>query len=113
MSNGERKNDKRVGREYGKYGERNNIWYFNQTESIKDKIAFNHPAIFPESLAMDHIKSWSNEDDIIYDPFMGSGTTAKMAHLLKRNWVGSEISKEYTELANKRLWQYINQKTLF
>jgi DNA modification methylase len=44
---------------------------------------------------------------------MGSGTTAKMAHIQKRNWIGSEISKEYTELANKRIEKYINQTTLF
>ena len=97
------------------YTTKYNIWEYSvgNNKSSNDIISFKHPATFPEQLALDHIKSWSNEADIIYDPFMGSGTTAKMAHLLKRNWIGSEISKEYTELANKRLWQYINQKTLF
>lgn len=44
---------------------------------------------------------------------MGSGTTAKMAHLLKRNWIGAEISQEYVDLAYKRLDPYLRQKTLF
>jgi site-specific DNA-methyltransferase (adenine-specific) len=62
-----------------------------------------HPAMFPEKLANDHIISWSNEGDLVYDPFMGSGTTAKMAIINKRNWIGSEISKEYCEIANERI----------
>lgn len=77
--------------------------------STKDKIAYGHPAIFPEKLAADQIKTWSNENDLVYDPFMGSGTTAKVAHLLSRKWIGSEISEEYTEIANERLKEYINQ----
>lgn len=71
--------------------------------STKDKVAYNHPAIFPEQLAIDQIKTWSNEDDRIYDPFMGSGTTAKIAHILNRKWLGSEISAEYVDIAEKRL----------
>lgn len=71
--------------------------------STKDKIAYNHPAIFPEKLVYDQIITWTNESDIIYDPFMGSGTTAKIAHLLNRHWIGSEISEEYVNIANERL----------
>ena len=71
--------------------------------------ALEHPAMFPEQLAADHIYSWSNEGDLVYDPFMGSGTTAKMSHIQKRNWIGSEISKEYCDIANKRLSGYLNQ----
>ena len=74
--------------------------------STKDKIAYNHPAIFPEQLAYDQIKTWTNEGDLVYDCFMGSGTTAKVAQSLKRNWIGSEISAEYVEIANKRLEQF-------
>ena len=73
----------------------------------------NHPAPFPENLAKDHIRSWSNEGDLVYDPFIGSGTTAKMAHLLKRNWIGSELSQDYVDLANKRLAPYLSQQVLF
>lgn len=87
------------------YGTRFNIWRINNGSgySSKDEIAFNHPAIFPEELAADHIKSWSNEGDLVYDPFMGSGTTGKMAKILLRDYLGSDISKEYCEIAEKRI----------
>ena len=74
-----------------------NVWEYASTSHKY------HPAPFPEQLANDHIISWSNEGDLVYDPFMGSGTTAKMAILNKRNWIGSEISKEYCEIAEKRI----------
>ncbi len=81
------------------FSPRNNIWkYTTSFNGVK-----GHPAVFPESLANDHIISWSNEGDIVYDPFMGSGTTAKMAIINQRNWIGSEISKEYCEIANERI----------
>lgn len=54
-----------------------------------------HPAVFPDKLAEDHILSWSNENDLVLDPFMGSGTTAKMCILNNRNYIGFEISEEY------------------
>lgn len=84
---------------------KNNIWEYNVGlyHSTNDKEAFLHPAIFPEQLAADHIISWSNENDIVLDPFMGSGTTAKMAVLNNRNFIGFEISKEYCDIANNRL----------
>ncbi len=78
-------------------GRRFNNWRINQ-ETRQE-----HPAPFPCQLAEDHILSWSNEGDLVYDPFMGSGTTAKMAILNKRNWIGSEISQEYCEIAEKRI----------
>lgn len=92
-----------------------NIWKISAgyNKTTNDIIAFNHPAMFPEILVSQHILSWSNEGDLIYDPFMGSGTTAKMAHIYKRNWIGSEISQEYVDLANKRLQPYLDQQTLF
>ncbi len=68
-----------------------------------DAFAHNHPAIFPEKLVANHILSWSNEGDIIFDPFLGSGTTAKIAQLSKRRWLGCEISKEYCDIAEKRI----------
>ena len=82
------------------FGARYNIW---DISPVKTNRGDSHPAMFPEQLANDHILSWSNENDLVYDPFMGSGTTAKMAILNKRNWVGSEISKEYCEIAEKRI----------
>lgn len=67
--------------------------------------SYGHPAIFPEQLAHDHIISWSSENDIVYDPFMGSGTTARACKDLGRNYIGSEISKEYCDIAEQRLRQ--------
>jgi len=91
---------------------RDNVWFYNiGFSNSSDKT--NHPAVFPEQLCADHIHSWSNENDLVYDPFMGSGTTAKMAHLQKRNWIGSEISQEFHELANKRIDPYLKQLTIF
>jgi len=78
-----------------------------------DGLAHLHPAPFPEQLAKDHILSWSNEGDLVYDPFGGSGTTAKMSHLEKRNWIISEISSEYAALAAKRIDPHLRQMTLF
>ena len=90
-----------------------NTWFYDVGggKSTKDKIAFQHPAIFPEQLAQDHIISWSNEGDLVLDPFMGSGTTAKMAILNNRNFIGFEISKEYCDIANKRINKYLKPKT--
>ena len=118
-TNTERQNDGSIKRRNfyttAKFSPRNNIWRINNGYgySTKDDIAYSHPAIFPEKLAADHIYSWSNKGDLVYDPFMGSGTTAKMAHLQKRNWIGSEISKEYCELTEKRIQPYLDQITLF
>ena len=82
-----------------------NVWYFSTgyNKSTKDIIAFKHPAIFPEQLANNHIISWSNEGDTVLDPFMGSGTTAKMSKLNGRNFIGFELSKEYCDIAEERL----------
>lgn len=92
-----------------------NVWIYEcgSSKSTTDTIAFKHPAIFPEKLAADHIYSWSNEGDLVYDCFGGSGTTAKMAHIQKRNWILSEISEEYVILANKRIAPYLSQQVLF
>ncbi|WKV12650.1 DNA-methyltransferase [Marivirga harenae] len=96
---------------YGEYGRRTNVWEYavGKGHSSKDPEAFEHPAIFPENLAKDHILSWSNPNDIVYDCFMGSGTTAKMALLTNRKYIGSEISSVYCELANKRLMKYSSE----
>lgn len=86
-----------------------NIWQYSVGlyHSSHDKIAFKHPAIFPEKLAEDHIISWSNEGDIVLDPFMGSGTTAKMALKNNRNFIGFEIAKEYCDIAEERIKDYL------
>lgn len=80
------------------FSPRNNIWRY--TTSFN---GWKHPAPFPEALAHDHIVSWSKPGGLVYDPFMGSGTTAYVARSLGRNYLGSEISKEYCEMIEKRL----------
>lgn len=87
------------------YGIRTNIWSYavGNNKSTTDKIAFKHPAIFPEKLAEDNIKSWSNIDDVVLDIFMGSGTTCKMAYLNDRHYIGFEIDKNYFDIAKERL----------
>jgi site-specific DNA-methyltransferase (adenine-specific) len=90
------------------YSPRENIWEY--TTSFNDNT--EHPAVMPEGLAKDHIYSWSNEGDVVYDCFGGSGTTAKMAHLYKRDWILSEISSDYCKIAEKRLEPYLKQTQL-
>jgi len=84
---------------------RGNIWTYSTgyNKSTTDKIAFEHPAIFPESLALDHICSWSNEGDLVLDPFVGSGTTGKIAINNERKFIGIEVSEEYLDIASKRI----------
>jgi DNA modification methylase len=103
LKNGKLKKVSRDG--YGLYGRRTNIWTYGvgKGQSSSDDIAFKHPAIFPEKLAYDHIYSWSKKGDLIYDPFLGSGTTIVMAEELNRNWIGSEVSSEYSKIAIQRL----------
>lgn len=108
------RSDKAISRSFEKCnferGEISDLWDIGRKKIDKFK---NHGAAFTESMAGRIIKYFSNEGDLIYDPFMGSGTTAKMAHLMKRNWIGSEISQEYVDLANKRLKKYLDQTDLF
>lgn len=84
---------------YNKLGKRNNIWRYSTGfgNSTRDKIAYKHPAIAPEKLMQDLIYSFSNENDLVYCPMAGSGTEIKGCIKLKRNWIASEISKDYCE----------------
>jgi len=77
-----------------------NVWtaITTENEDTKDDLM-----IFPPQLVYDHIVSWSNRGDIVYDPFMGRGTTAMMAILNSRKFIGSEISKTYCYIANERI----------
>tara|TARA_B110000046_G_C12884721_1_gene351693 strand:- start:35 stop:796 length:762 start_codon:yes stop_codon:yes gene_type:complete len=86
-----------------KRNEYKNIDNIFEYKTVRNKETKKHSAVFPEQLANDHIISWSNEGDLVYDPFTGSGTTAKMAKLNNRNYVGSEISEEYCEIIEQRL----------
>ncbi len=90
---------------YAEYGRRTNVWEYliGSGHSASDKIAHKHPAIFPEQLANDHIITWSNPGDLVYDPFLGSGTVAVMAEKNHRIFLGSEINGNYCEIARERL----------
>jgi DNA modification methylase len=103
------------GKPINEYGVDNNVWIIKNGmyKSTKDIVAFEHPAIFPEELAVRHVVSWTKENDLIYDPFMGSGTTAKAAIQLKRKWIGSEIDESYCDICERRLNSLMNQETLF
>jgi len=70
--------------------------------SLRNK-KINHPAIFPQELAEDQIKSWSNEGDIVMDPFLGSGTTGVAAKNLNRSFIGIEKDVEYFNIAKNRI----------
>lgn len=86
------------------YGQRYNVWTYKTSKNgQEDEIAYQHPAIFPIQLVKDHIISWTNNGDVVFDPFMGSGTTAKASLQTGRKYLGSEISQEYYEICNKRL----------
>jgi site-specific DNA-methyltransferase (adenine-specific) len=89
------------------YGKRFNVWEcpIGGGHSATDKIAFEHPAIFPEKIVYDHMITWSNEGDVVLDPFMGSGTVAKIAKINNRQYIGFEISKIYCDICERRLKQ--------
>ena len=80
------------------YGKRKNIWEYGVGGGDT-----GHPAPFPENLARDHIISWSNEGDTVLDPMMGSGTTGKMAKVLKRNFIGIEKIPKYFGISTERI----------
>ena len=69
----------------------------------RDRIAFEHPAVFPEQLAEDHILSWSDPGDLVLDPMCGSGTTCKMAAIHQRDWIGIDVSEDYINIARQRI----------
>lgn len=89
------------GKRVKEYGKRFNVWDIPPCNSNTERTG--HPAQFPEQLVKDHILSWSNEGDIVLDPFIGSGTTAKMAKLNNRNYIGFELSEEYCDIAIRRV----------
>jgi DNA modification methylase len=84
------------------------IWTMNAESARR----IGHPAPFPEELPYRLIQLFSFKGDIVLDPFMGSGTTAVSAIKSERNFVGYDISKDYCELAEKRIKTILNQEKI-
>ena len=97
--------NKKVLKELKKEKTRTNIWSYavGYGGTTTDKIAFKHPAVFPEKLAEEHILSWTNPEDVVFDPMCGSGTTGKMALIHRRRFIGVDISEEYIAIAKERI----------
>lgn len=91
----------------GEWGMRHNVWRYTTGggHMSDDGLAHDHPAVFPDALARDHIVSWSNPGDIVLDPFAGSGTTLKAAKELNRRYVGIEVNPEYVKICEERTMQ--------
>ena len=87
------------------WGVRGNVWVYARgfNQSSKDKRDFAHPALMPEAMAEDLIVSFSKPGELVLDPFAGAGTTAKMALLNHRRYLGFEIHEPYFEIAQRRL----------
>ena len=87
------------------FSPRTNAWKYVTGKGFgsSEDIAYKHPAIFPLQLAIDHIITWTNSGQIVYDCFLGSGTVAKAAQQTGRFWIGSEINQEYEYIIKERL----------
>lgn len=105
------KNGAKVGRLVKEIGRRFNVWDIPPVMSNTERTG--HPAQFPLRLVKDHIKSWSNEGDIVCDPFLGSGTTRIAAYDMNRKFIGFEISEEYFKLQEERFRNHTAQYDLF
>lgn len=88
----------RIRKELKEYGRRKNIWKYGVGGSKID-----HPAVFPEQLARDHIITWSNEGDVVLDPMCGSGTTCVVAKQQGRHFIGIDCAEDYLEISRKRI----------
>lgn len=98
LKNGKSKKQSKQIKTISYYSERHNIWNIPPDNKVA-----GHPAVFPTKIPYGHILTWTIENDLVYDCFMGSGTTAKAAIALNRKYLGSEISKEYCDVIQKRL----------
>ncbi|MHA1962440.1 MAG: DNA-methyltransferase [Candidatus Thorarchaeota archaeon] len=86
--------------------QKSNIWSYSiGSTHTGDQLAYRHPASFPERLALDHITSWSNPGDLVFDPMCGSGTVLKMALQAHRHYLGFDIAAEYVVLSKRRISQ--------
>ena len=104
LNEGKGRTGKNCDGDYG-YKKRGNVWLIRNGHGFghSDDFSILHPATFPEQLANDHILTWSNPGDLVFDPMCGSGTTLKMAKINARNYIGVDISEKYCEIARKRV----------
>ena len=95
-------------KEIKEWGVRTNIWKIKNSGGLgqSSKTSYKHPATMPEELARGHIHTWSNEGDLILDPFMGSGTSAQICLEMLRNFIGFEIDDEYYNMCVERVKPY-------
>jgi len=82
---------------------RGTVWSCPPSASDADKSKLAHPATFPDRLAMDHILCWTVPGDLVFDPYLGSGTSLVAAKMLGRRGAGVEIAEEYAALAVRRI----------
>lgn len=89
------------------YGFRSSVWEYatGKNNTAKEDYAFEHPALMPEKMAEDFIRSWSRVGDLVFNPFAGGGTAMKMALLNHRRYLGFEINPKYVEIAQRRLME--------
>ena len=87
------------------WGVRTNIWRIKNSGGFgqSSKASYKHPATMPEELARGHIQTWSNEGDVVVDPFMGSGTTAQISIEENRQFIGFEIDPTYHKMCEDRV----------
>lgn len=94
------------------YGIDDNVWYVSNHFNMSDEMKkYGHPAVMADEIAKRHITSWTNEGGIVYDPFLGSGTTTRIAKQLNRLWIGSELHTPYFETANKIMYGNQEERT--
>lgn len=91
------------------FGVRYNIWDIPPDRTNKT----GHPAVFPLKLAEDHIKTWSDEAQVVLDPFMGSGTTGVASIYLNRKFIGIEKDEKYFKIAQKKIKDLSSYNTFF
>jgi site-specific DNA-methyltransferase (adenine-specific) len=84
------------------YGIDDNVWYVSNHFNMSDEMKkYGHPAVMADEIARRHISTWTNEGDLVYDPFLGSATTTRLAKGMNRHWLGSELHTPYFNIANK------------
>lgn len=84
-------------------GMRHNVWDIKTAGQTGEAKKYNHPAMFPEELARNHIISWSKKGDTVLDPFLGSGTTGVACVNTGRDFIGIELDETYFNIAKERI----------